>query len=300
MRKLFEAVTQQIIEAIEAGAAAYQMPWHNLGAATSPLNAISRRRYRGINTLILAAAAGEAGFASGEWATFAQWRDAGASVRKGERGRLALLWKPVAAKSEDGADAHERFICRAFRVFNLAQVDGYEPPLRPVLDEAHRIEAADAFVQGLDAILWFGGDRAFYDPQADLISLPSFAQFKSPRAYYATLNHELVHWSGHKSRLSRNLAGRFGSAAYAVEELVAELGASFLCAHLGLEGEPRRDHAPYLASWLEVLRGDPRAIIAAASQAQAAADFLIDRSQTSRTDASSIAKGSDHAAEIAA
>jgi antirestriction protein ArdC len=186
-------------------------------------------------------------------------------------------------------------------VFNLEQVDGFEPVTRAALSESERVATADAFVNGLDAILWFGGDRAFYDHQADLISMPSFIQFKSPRAYYATLAHELVHWAGHKTRLDRNLTGRCGSEAYAVEELVAELGASFLCAHLDLGGEPRRDHAPYIASWLKVLRSDPRAIISAASQAQAAADYLIEQAGAAGRDRpAAAAKPADIGEELAA
>jgi antirestriction protein ArdC len=126
------------------------------------------------------------------------------------------------------------------------------------------------------ATIQHGGDRAFYSPAYDIVQMPDFRQFKNSTGYYATLAHELTHWSGAKHRLDRNLANRFGSAEYAMEELIAELGAAFTCARLGLRTEPRLDHAPYVNSWLKVLRGDARAIFTAASKAQEAYDYLAD------------------------
>lgn len=154
-------------------------------------------------------------------------------------------------------------------------MDGYVQASAPALQAAERSTQAEAFFQSQPATIWHGSDDAFYDPRSDLVSMPSFDAFVSADAFYSVLAHELTHWTGAKPRLDRDLSGRFGSDAYAMEELVAELGAAFITGHLGLDSEPRRDHAPYIASWLRVLGSDPRAIVTAASKAQAAADYLI-------------------------
>lgn len=277
---LYQTITQQIIAGIEADASAatYQLPWHCNGGTSVPLNAISGRRYRGINTLLLWAAAGKAGYSTGEWATYRQWVAAGAQVRKGERATVVLLWKSFAGQDDadprDESCAQRRMLARAFYVFNVAQVDGYSTPQRELPDAA-RSEPADAFFAAQPATVWHGSDSAFFDPTSDTVSLPSFTAFVSAEAYYSVFAHELTHWTGTKARLDRDLSGRFGSEAYAMEELVAELGAAFALGHLGLAAAPRDDHACYIASWLSVLRGDSRAIVTAAGRAQTAADYLI-------------------------
>ena len=283
MSSMFEQVTAQIVTAIAAGASEYRMPWHRGQGVGTPANAITGRPYRGINTLVLWAEAERAGYSSGAWGTYRQWAECGAQVRKGERSTIVLLWKPInPAKSDEGAEARSGLLARAFRVFNAAQVDGYEPALGSVLDSSARITEAEAFFASQPATIWHGSDSAFYDPRADLISLPPFGAFVSADAFYSVLAHELTHWTGAKPRLDRDLSGRFGTEAYAMEELVAELGAAFVTGHLGLGCEPRTDHAPYIASWLSVLGSDPRAIVTAASKAQAAADYLIGFAQRPR------------------
>lgn len=277
---LYQLITQQIIEAIEAGASAtaYQLPWHCNGETSLPINAVSRRRYRGINTLLLWAAASQAGYPTGEWATYRQWDAAGAQVCKGERATVVLLWKAVGSGDDDAesdaARPPHRMLARAFYVFNVAQVDGYHSR-RAELPAAVRNEQADAFFAAQPAAVWHGSESAFFDPVSDTVSMPSFTAFASPDAYYSVYAHELTHWTGAKPRLDRDLSGRFGSEAYAMEELVAELGAAFTMGHLGLAAEPRADHACYIASWLDVIRGDPRAIVTAAGRAQSAADYLV-------------------------
>jgi antirestriction protein ArdC len=277
---LYQSITQQIIDAIEAGASAatYQLPWHCNAETSTPINAISRRRYRGVNTLLLWAAAGQAGYPTGEWATYRQWDAAGAQVRKGERATVVLLWKAVGSGDDDAesdaARLQHRTLARAFYVFNVAQVDGHHSR-RTELPAAVRNEQADAFFAAQPAVVWHGSETAFFDPASDTVSIPSFTTFFSPDAYYSVYAHELTHWTGAKPRLSRDLSGRFGSEAYAMEELVAELGAAFTLAHLGLAATPRDDHACYIASWLSVLRGDSRAIVTAAGRAQSAADYLV-------------------------
>ena len=280
---LFEQVTRQIVTAIEDGAGDFIMPWHRWGEnLATPLNEASARAYRGINTLLLWAAAEGAGFSSGRWATYRQWAAAGAQVRKGEKATPILFWKTAAnddSSGEEGDDERKRgprFIARVYSVFNIDQVEGAkEGRLGPVLTKAERISAAENFIAATGAQVRHGGDRASYVASIDQISLPRFEQFRDAASYYSVLAHECVHWTGAKHRLDRDLTGRFGDDAYAMEELVAELGSAFVAAHLKISIEPRRDHAAYIASWLRVLRGDARAILTASAKAQQAADFLI-------------------------
>lgn len=287
---LFERITAQIAEAIEAGAPDYVMPWHrSSGALHCPSNAISGRHYRGLNILTLWIEGEARGFASGQWATYRQWSDHGAQVRKGERGSTVFFWQQrVGDSSADSTDQEPRrpaFVAKAFTVFNAAQVDGYNPAMPLALSEQEREARMERFVQNTGAAITHGGDSAYYSPAADHIHMPDFERFKSAAAYYSTLAHELTHWTGAKHRLDRCLGNRFGSEAYAMEELIAELGAAFTCARLAIATEPRRDHAPYIASWLKALRNNPRAIFSAARKAQEAADYL-DRLTTSADSAS--------------
>ena len=153
-------------------------------------------------------------------------------------------------------------------------MDGYTPPKLTELSAADRIERSDGFFEALGADIRHGGERACYSPNTDQIQMPLFEVFKDPATYYAVLAHEATHWTGAKHRLNRQFGERFHGEAYAVEELVAELGAAFLCAELGLASEPRPDHAAYVASWIKVLKNDKRAIFTAASRAQEAVDWM--------------------------
>jgi antirestriction protein ArdC len=283
--ELFERITDRIVEAIEAGTETFKMPWHRWGEATAqPVNAFSGRPYRGINTLWLWATAELAGHSSGRWATFRQWESAGATVQKGAKGCPILFWKTAAnePRGEEGEDSDEaeggraRFLARIYNVFNSEQVTGAKSaPPRPILSTAERVAAAEDFIAATGAQIRHGGDRACYVANIDQIWLPRFEQFRDRESYYSVAAHEAVHWTGAKHRLDRDLSCRFGTDAYAIEELVAELGAAFVAAHLGLSIEPRSDHAAYIASWLRVLRGDPRAILTASAKAQEAVDYLI-------------------------
>ena len=283
--QIYKRVTQQIIDAIEAGAgaASYRMPWHNWGqSASCPTNVTTGRAYRGINILLLWAAAEAQGYSSGRWATYRQWTAAGAQVRKGAKATPIIFCKtstgaPSCADDDGDADPGPgRLIARTCFVFNADQVEGAEPLPRCLLDETETVTAAAQFIGRTGVQIRHGGDRAYYAPSIDQIWLPQHAQFRDLESYYAVLAHELVHWSGAKHRLNRPLDGRFGDAAYAFEELIAELGSAFLAAHLGLSLDPRPDHAIYIASWLKVLKSDPKAILTAASKAQQAADYLLD------------------------
>jgi antirestriction protein ArdC len=173
---------------------------------------------------------------------------------------------------------------RGYSVFNAAQVDGYTPKVDADMPMLDRIAHAEAFFTAINATLRHGGNQAFYAPATDQIQMPPFAAFRENVSYYSTLAHEHTHWTAPASRCDRQLGKRFGDNAYAAEELIAELGAAFTCAHLGLSTEPREDHAEYIQSWLKVLKADSRAIFTAASKAQHATDWLIARAgESART-----------------
>ncbi len=281
---IYGEITNQIIEAIEAGANNYQMPWHVNGAdSVLPVNASTHRPYRGVNVMMLWAVAAKKEYPTSLWATYQQWRELGAQVRKGEKATPVVFWKffdeeePRENREGNEREPHRGVMARAYHVFNAAQVDGYELPATPRLPETERIERAEEFFGGLDADIREGGSRAFYSPAEDYIQMPPFAAFKKADFRYSVLAHEVTHWSGATTRLNRDLAPRFQKEAYAAEELIAELGSAFVCAELELAIEPRRDHAPYIQSWLNVLRNDRRAIFTAATKAQQAVDWLFKR-----------------------
>jgi antirestriction protein ArdC len=286
-KDVYQRITDQIVAAIERGVNEWRMPRHGReGRGTArPLNVVSRRAYRGVNVLALWAAAQEAGYPTGVWGTYRQWAELGAQVRRGERGTLVVFWKVYdrgAGDQDDAATPDEeregsgrrRFLARGYTIFNAAKVDGFAAPAsceRPLVE---RDMAAECFLDALDITTVFGCDRAYYLPSTDSIHLPPFEIFGDATSAYAVRAHECAHATGASHRLARDLSGRFGSDAYAPEELVAELTAAFVCADLGLSTEPRPDHAAYIASWLKVLRGDKRAIFSAAAQAQRAADWM--------------------------
>ncbi len=282
---IYQRITDRIAAAIEAGAGTWQMPWHPGADGTAPrlpVNAATGKSYRGINTVVLWATARAESYPSAVWATYRQWAKLGAQVRRGEQSSPVLFWKINGPdEGEDGGSTggggdgcRPRVFARGYSVFNAAQVDGYEAPALPALPEPERIGHAEAFFAALGADIRHGGNRACYVPSLDQVRMPPFPAFRDAVAYYATLAHEATHLTGHPSRCNRDLRGRFGEEAYAAEELVAELGAAFVCADLALTPEPRPDHAAYVASWLKVLRGDKRAIFTAAAKAQVAADWM--------------------------
>lgn len=278
---VYARVTSAIVAAIEAGAGRYRFPWHHDGAATSrPANVVSRRPYRGGNTLALWAAAYGAGYGSSLWGTYRQWAELGAQVRRGECATCIVFWKTsrtAATEGEGDGEAKQgrrRLFARGYSVFNEQQVDGYAPPQTPRLPETERLAQADAFYGNLGIATEYGGDDALYRPSTDTVVVPRFAQFHDLAGFYDTLFHEAAHATAAPHRCDRDLSGRFGSDAYAMEELVAQIGAAFVLADLGIEAKPRPDHAAYIASWLRALRNDTTAVFTAASKAQAAADWM--------------------------
>jgi antirestriction protein ArdC len=280
-RDIYTRLTAEIIAAIEAGADDYRMPWHHDGASTArPINVASGKAYRGVNVLALWVAAQRAGYLTGVWGTYRQWQALGAQVRKGERSTAVVFWKQIGSTKDDKEHVHDsdedrgRFFARGYSVFNSAQVDGYvtEPVVQ--LPEMERIANAETFYANLGITTVHGDSEAYYLPLVDRVHLPVFGSFRDAPAYYSVLYHEGIHATAAKHRLDRDLSGRFGSEAYAMEEVVAEAGACMILADLGIAPRPRPDHAAYIASWLKVLRNDTSAIFTAASKAQAAVDWM--------------------------
>jgi antirestriction protein ArdC len=277
-------VTNRIIAELEQGVRPWLKPWNagnTDGRIVRPLRA-NGQPYKGINVLMLWGEALAQGFASPFWMTYRQAQELGAQVKKGEHGSLVVYADRI-QKTETGDNGieveREIPFMKGYTVFNCEQIDGLSehfygrpsPPL-PVPD---RIAGAEQFAAASGADIRHGGNRAFYAIDADRVQLPPFESFTDAESYYATLLHELTHWTRHPKRLDREFGRkRWGDEGYAAEELVAELGAAFLCADLGITPEPRADHASYIANWLEVLKNDKRAIFTAAAHAQRVADYL--------------------------
>jgi antirestriction protein ArdC len=282
---VYQRVTDQIVAELEKGVRPWFKPWnaeHAAGRITRPLRA-NGIPYRGINVLMLWGAATAQGFTAPLWLTYKQAQELGGQVRKGEKGSLVVYANTITKTEQDEATGEdvEREIpfMKGYTVFNAEQVDGlpahFYAMQAPALDPVQRIETAEAFFAATGADVREGGDRAYYTAAGDYVQMPPFVAFKEPEAYYATLAHELCHWTKAPHRLGRDLGRkRWGDEGYAMEELVAELGAAFICADLALTPQPRAEHASYIASWLKALKDDKRAIFTAAAHAQRAADYL--------------------------
>lgn len=282
---VYSRVTNRILADLETGTRPWLKPWsasHTEGRISRPLRH-NGTPYRGINILLLWGDALDKGFSANTWMTYKQAVEIGANVRKGEQGSLVVYADRFTKTEEDeqGQEVeHQIPFMKGYTVFNVEQIDGLPAPYTATTESKPEplqlIEATETFFAGTRADFRHGGNRAFYAPAGDFIQLPPLEAFRDAESYAAIKAHELVHWTGHSDRLAREFGKRFGDTAYAREELVAELGAAFLCADLGLTPEPRADHAAYLAEWLVVLQEDKRAIFAAAAQAQRAVDYLND------------------------
>jgi antirestriction protein ArdC len=296
MSDIYLDVTNKIVSALSQGVIPWIKPWTTISSNADspfPINAITRRPYAGINIPLLWAEARLRGFRQDRWLTFNQARKAGGHVRKGEQSTLAVLYKPMSkeAHDKDGQVVRDEqgnikmvqfALLRMHCLFNIEQTEDL-----PAEEQKHdECDDQPAFIDHAPAeqlLVASGariehryGDHAFYQPVRDLIQLPTKSQFEDVGSYYATALHELTHWSGHLSRLNRdgiNGGHAFGSAEYAFEELVAEMGAAFLCALTGTQGELR--HEEYLASWLKILKEDKRAIFRASGQAREASEYLL-------------------------
>lgn len=271
-QELYATVTAKIVADLEQGVAPWTKPWKGSRGGIMPHNAVTRRNYSGINIPILWYAQAECGYPSSGWLTYQQAQDAKAQVRKGERSTTVVFTRKLIVKEDKELERQIQML-KTFRVFNRAQIDGLpDEAAAPEQTAQERDDATTRFVMATKAHLVHGGNVACYVPSKDFIVMPHSIDFETWEHYAATVLHELCHWSGHDTRLKRDLRGRFGTQAYAAEELVAELGAAFLCAHLEVRGQLR--HADYIGNWLKLLKDDHRAIFTAASKASQAADYL--------------------------
>ncbi len=282
---IYSRITSQIMASLSQGVRPWVRPWnaeHAAGRITRPLRH-NGQPYAGINVLSLWTSALAQNFAAPIWMTFRQALELDAHVRKGEKGSLVVYANKITRTEtdENSGNEIEREIpfLKGYTVFNVEQIDGlpshYYAKAEPQLDPLARIERAERFFGAVGATINHGGNRAFYRPASDTIQLPPFESFRDADSYYGTLAHEMTHWTGSTSRLAREFGSkRFGSQGYAMEELVAELGAAFLCADLELALEAREDHPAYIGNWLEVLSNDSHAVFTAAAHAQRAADFI--------------------------
>ena len=297
---VYSRVTNKIVADLERGNLTWLQPWqsgHQAGPVSRPLRA-GGKAYRGVNVLMLWAAAMEKGYSCPLWLTYKQAAELGGQVRKGEHGSLVVYADKITKTGTDdnGADVEIKIpFMKGYTVFNAEQIDSlpghFYATVAPLNTAINRLESVEQFFTSTKATIQHGGNRAFYSPTPDLVQMPEFQTFRDGESYYATLAHEMTHWIRHESRLNRDLGRkRFADAGYAMEELVAEIGAAFLCADLGITPETRDDHAAYIQSWLTVLKDDKRAIFTAASHAQKAADYLHGlqtQTQTSTTPAAS-------------
>jgi antirestriction protein ArdC len=277
-RDIYVEVSSRIIKELEVGAAPWVKPWAATAGQNVPQNAVTNRPYSGCNVILLWLARNR-GWPTPRFLTFKQAIDAGGNVRKGEHGTKVYFVKQLQVKDSDDEDADTRLVpmLREYTVFNVDQCENLPDsvktgkPMR-VRNPDTRDALADEFIRSTGADIREGSGEAYFAAGRDFISLPAFAAFKGADHFYNVAFHELTHWTGHKARLDRDLKNRFGSREYAAEELIAELGAAFLCAEFGFDGDVR--NAGYIATWIDLLKSDKRAFFTACSKAQAAADYL--------------------------
>lgn len=285
---IYQTVTDRIIAGLEQAQAEIaagihcEMPWVRAASKHQPLS-LKNRPYRGINYVILSMLGHV--FPSQVFGTYKGWQDRGCQVRKGEKGIPVVFWKSWAVK--DAATGEEKNIplARGYTVFAGEQVEGFDcgkhlaDAVLTMPNRAQAIAAADNAVKqyvAREGVTMAGHPtQASYSPAADRVFMPAMAAFHSTEGYYGTLLHELAHSSGHEKRLNRDLSKRFGSAGYALEELVVEFSAAMMCARLKIETETRQDHIRYIASWLQALRDNPKAAVSAAAAAQKASDCVL-------------------------
>lgn len=277
---MYDEITNQIIsqlEQINPLTDKWQKPWFNIGSA--PMNAITKKSYRGINHVIL----GFKPYSSKFYASYKQWQERDCQVKQGEKGHRIVFWN----FTEDEKTGDTYAFLRHYNVFNSEQVtgkfvDNLQDTLNAKLNEHEAIANAESFISSYleaERIPVKDYDKAFYSPIADVIAMPKLGQFRDVHSYYSTFLHEAAHSTGHNSRLDRPLANPFGSKEYAKEELVAEISAAMLCGHLQLANKPRADHSQYIASWLTILKSDKRFVISAAGKAQKACDYIISKAE---------------------
>jgi len=266
---VYQIITDRIIKQLEAGVAPWRKPWN---AKTSfPRNLVSGRPYRGINVFLLLSGQYQSPF----WMTFKQAAERGGNVRRGEHATPVIFWKRGEVEDTETGEKFPTFLLRYYSVFNVAQVEGItDAPT----NETETTTPAETIIDQMPTRppIKHGFRQAFYDPQADTVNLPNAEMFNSKEHYFSTAFHELIHATGHQSRLNRHEAGtQFGSESYSKEELIAEMGAAFLCGHAGIAETTLDNSAAYLGGWIQRLKSEPRLIISAAAAAQKAADYIL-------------------------
>jgi antirestriction protein ArdC len=269
---IYQEITDSIITELEKGAAPWVKPWNAPQGADK--NVISQKPYRGINRLLLAMVGGIKGYSNPAWATYKQWEQLGGNVRKGEKAAKIIFWSQAKSTNPEGEEKAYAF-AKAYFVFNVAQVDGIDiVASEDKQNDNAKIDNCESTIKATQAKIIHGGDTACFIPSSDVIRMPELGTFQSSEHYYATAFHELTHWTSDKKRCDRDISkGRFGNPDYAFEELVAELGAAFLCSTHGIAGDLR--HAGYIESWLKALKNDNKAIFKASGLAQSAADYVM-------------------------
>ncbi len=278
-RDPMQEFADRIVSELEKGVKPWVRPWDpdKAGGPQAPFNPVTGKHYHGVNVLILGMDL--RAFESGDprWMTYQQAQEKKWHVRKGERSTTIFFAKPLEIDDEETEDSRKTIkILKHYAVFHASQIDGIPAYKAPTVEEAPwtRPEAAEIIMKNSGAVIRIGGDRAFYSPATDHIQLPPDNAFRGPSDLATTALHELGHWTGHKSRLNRNLENRFGSAAYAMEELRAEMASAFVASVLGIPTDIPQ-HASYLASWIKPLKDDKREIFRAAADAQRIADMEL-------------------------
>ncbi|NRQ18908.1 ArdC family protein [Ensifer sesbaniae] len=279
IKDTYQRITDAIIEQLEAGTKPWIRPWRGNSRGSLVPRRATGEAYRGINVLMLWLASELAGYEENTWMTYRQSQDLGGQVRKGEKGALVVKYGTFTPKEREDDDDRAIPYLKGYTVFNVEQIENlppqfYRPPEELPTTSIPHLETVETFVRNTGAVVTYGGTTACYRPGPDDILMPDRVRFVDEVHLYSTLLHEMSHWVGAKHRLNRDLSGRFGSASYAMDELVSELSSSFLCADLGVAHDPRGNTATYLESWLKALKSDKRAIITAAAKAQTAADYL--------------------------
>ncbi|ENC6709913.1 DUF1738 domain-containing protein [Vibrio harveyi] len=273
---IYQEVTNKIINALENGVKPWVCPWDKtISDCAMPINFKTKSIYSGVNIMLLWSAADERGFDSPYWLTFKQAKELGGNVRKGEKGTQIIYYTLWEKKDKETEEVEKIPMLKTFTVFNANQIDNIEfPSAEPKnTTEFERLSYVDQVVSNTGAMIEHHGLRAFFCRSMDKIVMPKPERFNSQFDYYATLAHELTHWTGHKSRLDRKFGAVKGDSDYAFEELVAELGSAFLMADLGVNGEVQHDS--YIASWIAALKNDKKFIFKAASKASKAHQWIM-------------------------
>ncbi len=277
-QRTYQMVTDRIIARLEEGVIPWNKPWQDITNFQIPVNMKTGKQYRGINILMLLMQ----GFTSRYWLTFKQAKTMGGQVIKGEKSTPVIFWKIIEVEDNREPEGKKEIpMLRYYNVFNLDQISGIDPPDAPEEKDFEPIQKAEQVIHGMPnpPEIVHIQSRAFYRSSTDTVNLPRPGLFKAPEQYYATAFHELVHSTGHESRLARrpsDVPRNFADKDYSKEELVAELGGAFLCSHAGIENRTINNQAAYLQNWIDVLKESPRAIVQAGSAAQKAVDYILD------------------------